>query len=125
MRRALERHEAGDARVVPVILRPTDWQTADFAHLQALPRNGKPIAKWGSRDEAYVDVIRGLRGVVEIDPSRVEPRDAGGGRVVRGGGCWDSARDARSAFRGWVKPQAAGDDLGFRVLLPAASSSRA
>ncbi len=43
MGRALERHDAGEARVVPVILRPADWQTADFARLQALPRNAKPI----------------------------------------------------------------------------------
>src|SRR5687767_9105482 len=35
--RAMERHESGDARVIPVILRPCDWQAARFGHLQALP----------------------------------------------------------------------------------------
>src|SRR5690348_17623516 len=40
MKRALERHDRGQARVVPVILRPCDWQHSPFAKLQALPRNG-------------------------------------------------------------------------------------
>ncbi len=64
MGRALERHEAGEARVVPVILRPCDWQTADLARLKALPRGGKPITKWRNRDEGFVDIVRGLRRII-------------------------------------------------------------
>ena len=33
MQRAMERHEAGEARVIPVILRPVDWEAAPFSHL--------------------------------------------------------------------------------------------
>ncbi len=65
MVRALERHRAGQARVMPVILRPTDWQTADFGRLQALPSNGRAITRWQNRDEAFVEVVRGLRAVIE------------------------------------------------------------
>ncbi len=64
MQRAFERHAAGEARVVPVILRPTDWQYLEFAHLQAMPRGGKPITIWRDQDQAFVDVARGLRSVV-------------------------------------------------------------
>ncbi len=71
MGRALERHRAGDARVVPVILRPCDWQTADFARLQALPKDGKAITTWRNRDQALVDVVRGLRSAVaELSQAR-------------------------------------------------------
>jgi internalin A len=38
MKRALERHEAGRARVIPVIMRDVDWQSAPFSKLQALPK---------------------------------------------------------------------------------------
>ena len=41
MKRALERHAAGEALVIPVILRPVDWQATEFGKLQALPRDGK------------------------------------------------------------------------------------
>lgn len=63
VKRTLERHRAGEARVIPVILRPCDWQTAPFGRLQALPRGGKPITTWQDRDEAFTDVVRSLRDI--------------------------------------------------------------
>src|SRR5262249_17076867 len=42
LKRAMERHEKGEARVIPVILRHCDWSSAAFAKLQALPKNAKP-----------------------------------------------------------------------------------
>lgn len=65
MKRALERHDAGEARVIPVILRKTDWQSAPFAKLQALPKDARPITLWQDRDEAWTDVTLGIRRVVE------------------------------------------------------------
>lgn len=65
MLRAMERHAAGLTRVVPVILRPCDWQTAPFGKLQAVPTNGKAITTWANHDEAFTDVARQLRAIVE------------------------------------------------------------
>jgi hypothetical protein len=65
MRRALERHDAGEARVIPVILRPVDWHAAPFARLQALPKDGKAITKWSPRDEGYQSVAVGIQKAVE------------------------------------------------------------
>ena len=65
MTRALERHDAGDARVIPVILRSVDWRGAPFAKLQALPKDGKPVTSWSDEDEAFTDVARGIRAAVE------------------------------------------------------------
>jgi tetratricopeptide (TPR) repeat protein len=59
--RALERHNAGEARVIPVILRPVEWPSAQFAHLQALPKDSKAITFWTNRDEAWLDVTKGIR----------------------------------------------------------------
>ena len=65
MMRAMERHEAGEARVIPVILRPCDWHQAPFGKLNALPRDGKPAVNWSNRDEAFLDVAKGVRAVVD------------------------------------------------------------
>lgn len=65
MKRALERHDAGQARVIPVILRKTDWHSAPFAGLQALPKAGRPVTLWQDRDEAWTDVALGIRRAVE------------------------------------------------------------
>ncbi|MCY6492231.1 NACHT domain-containing protein [Leptolyngbya sp. GGD] len=61
LRRAMERHQAKEAIVIPVLLRPVDWQGAPFSQLQALPQNGKPITTWKNRDEAFQNVATGIR----------------------------------------------------------------
>lgn len=64
MKCALERHKAKKACVIPIILRPTDWEDAPFARLQVLPTNAKPLARWQDRDEAFLDIARGIRKAV-------------------------------------------------------------
>ncbi|HKH45524.1 MAG TPA: toll/interleukin-1 receptor domain-containing protein [Thermoanaerobaculia bacterium] len=65
VKRAMERHAAGKARVIPVILRPVDWELAPFAKLEALPEKGKPVTRWPTRDEGLLDVALGIRQTVE------------------------------------------------------------
>jgi len=65
LHRALERHAARKARVIPVILRPVDWNGTPFSKLQALPKNAKAITTWQNQDEAFTDVARGVRQAVE------------------------------------------------------------
>jgi hypothetical protein len=65
MKRAMARHDAGEARVIPIILRPCDWLQAPFGKLQSLPRDGKPVSDWATQDHAFNEVARGLRRVVE------------------------------------------------------------
>jgi TIR domain len=63
--RALERHKNKEARVIPVILRSSDWQSAAFGKLAALPTGGKAITSWENEDEAFTDVAKGLRKAIE------------------------------------------------------------
>ncbi|MBN8560294.1 MAG: TIR domain-containing protein [Leptolyngbya sp. UWPOB_LEPTO1] len=62
---ALERHDRKEAYVIPVILRPSDWEDTPFGKLQALPEDALPITKWGNRDDAFLSVARGIRRTVE------------------------------------------------------------
>ena len=64
LKRALERHEAGEARVIPIILKAVDWQGASFGKLQALPKDAKPITSWTNQDEAFTNVAQGIRRAV-------------------------------------------------------------
>jgi hypothetical protein len=61
MQCALTRNAVGTARVIPVILRPCDWQHSPFANLLAAPTDGKPITKWANEDEAFLDVVQKIR----------------------------------------------------------------
>ncbi len=64
MKNAMARHDNGTARVVPIILRPCDWKTADFGKLQALPKDGKAVTLWENEDEAWLNIAEGLRRIV-------------------------------------------------------------
>ncbi len=71
MRRALERHDEGTARVIPVLIRDVDWKDAPFGKLQALPKNSKPVRHWLHRDSAWRNVAEVIRAtVIEILESR-------------------------------------------------------
>jgi len=62
---ALKRHEAGTARVVPVILAACLWQKTPLATLQGLPTGMTPISKWPNRDDAWNDVWTGLSDLID------------------------------------------------------------
>ncbi|MEO8327092.1 MAG: FxSxx-COOH system tetratricopeptide repeat protein [Nitrospirota bacterium] len=70
---ALEKHQNGEARIIPIIIRAVDWHTAPFAKLQALPQDGKPIASWKNKDEAWTDVAKAIRQVVQELSSKANP----------------------------------------------------
>ena len=65
IKRAMERHQKGEARIIPVILRPVDLKGLPFSQLQALPTNRKPITTWSNQEEAFLDIAKGIRAVVE------------------------------------------------------------
>jgi hypothetical protein len=65
MKRALERHECNQARVIPIILRPVDWHQSPFSKLVALPTDGKAITTWLNQDEAFTNIVKGLRKVID------------------------------------------------------------
>jgi TIR domain. len=65
MKRALECHEKGEARVVPVIVRDVNWTHAPFGKLQALPKDGLAVTKWPDKDSAWRNVSGGIERVIE------------------------------------------------------------
>jgi TIR domain len=66
LKRALERHDRGEARVIPVILRHVDnWYAAPFGKLQAVPTDGRPVTDWPNQDEAFADIAGHIRKAVD------------------------------------------------------------
>ena len=74
MTQAITRHKANQARVIPIILRPTDWKEAPFADLKVLPTDGKAVTKWPTLDDAFEDVVQGIRQAIdELTKKRIPP----------------------------------------------------
>lgn len=61
---ALERSREGALRVVPVIAEPCDWLSSPFQEFLALPKEGKAISEWTNANNAYLDIVTGLRRLV-------------------------------------------------------------
>ena len=65
LKHALEKHDAGEAAVIPVILHPSDWQSLPFGKLTATPLDGKPISSFASMHEAFLQVNQAIRKAAE------------------------------------------------------------
>lgn len=65
MEKALERHDKGIARVIPIILRSCMWESMPFQNLKALPKDAKAVNTWTDRDEALTSIAKDLRAVAE------------------------------------------------------------
>ncbi|KOR18869.1 toll/interleukin-1 receptor domain-containing protein [Burkholderia cenocepacia] len=106
MRRAIERHEAGQARVIPVILRACDWHSAPFGKLNAVPTDGKPVTSWPNQDEAFANIAKSIRTAVAAKSASPAPR----------------AHDAAPASAPLTRPAAV--EPGFNTQLPRSSNLR-
>jgi hypothetical protein len=70
MSRAMEKHKAGTAQVIPIILRPCDWHDLPFGNLSAAPRDGKAITLWPNIDEAFLDVVKAIKtSLKDLEPN--------------------------------------------------------
>lgn len=77
MKRAMERHEAKEARVIPVILRPSDWHNLSFGKLLGAPKDGKAITTWPNLDEAFLNVVQSIKDALkEMQPQTAAPAAA-------------------------------------------------
>lgn len=65
MQWAMERHEAGSARVIPVFLRPCDWKGAPFGKLHGVPSDARPVSRWPDKDEAFTQIAQAIRKAAE------------------------------------------------------------
>ena len=65
MKRAMERHAEGSARVIPVIVDPCDWHPAPFGKLLAMPQDAKPISKYPNMHDAFLEIAKAIRTAAE------------------------------------------------------------
>ncbi len=80
MQHAMKRHHNGEARVIPVILHPCDWQHTPLGKLRATPPDGKPVSKFPNQHDAFLAITMDIRRSVEeiagsppIEGTLVEP----------------------------------------------------
>ena len=60
MQNSLDRHERGEAIVIPVILKSCAWKKLPFGKLLAATIDGKPIIKFSHIDDGFVEVVNAV-----------------------------------------------------------------
>ena len=67
--KACELRKSGQAVIVPIILRPCPWtHHRGISRLLALPADGKPVTKWNSEDDAFLDICEGIANALKNIP---------------------------------------------------------
>jgi hypothetical protein len=61
LQEAMRLHQEKKVRIIPIMLRPCETTGAVFSKLQGLPSKLKPITTWNDQDEAWTDVVEGLK----------------------------------------------------------------
>lgn len=75
MQHISERYERGEVKIVPIIVRPdANWRdmpigTTKLGSLSVLPKGAKPVTTWTNEDEAWEDVTRGIKHIVDRSQS--------------------------------------------------------
>lgn len=87
--RAIERHDEGSARVIPIIIEPCDWASMPrLRRLKAVPDDGKPVSEWANENTAFLNIAQEIRRVCE----QVQSRDADVQQEEREGSIGDTSK---------------------------------
>jgi len=76
MQRAFARAKDGQCKVAPVVLKPCQWRNiriiagGELGDFLAMPRDGKPVTQWPSRDAALDTVVADIRRLITDEGSR-------------------------------------------------------
>ena len=62
--KAIERHNSGHVKIIPVLLRSCDYRSLPIARLQVVPRGARPINNWEDKDAAYLNVVEQIRNIL-------------------------------------------------------------
>jgi hypothetical protein len=76
---ALDRHRRGEAKLLPIILSPCEWQRSPLAEIQVLPHRAKPVSSWADKAEAFLNIAE----VFALRPAKFEKWGCLVGAMVR------------------------------------------
>jgi hypothetical protein len=61
LKKAMRRHARREALAIPILLRPVAWEGALSRDVVSLPRNGLAVTLWRDMDEAFREIVMGIR----------------------------------------------------------------
>lgn len=70
--KSAEAARAMGKRVIPIFWKPALWEESNLAHFAGLPLDGRPIATRRDQDQAWTEVVNGIRSLLKrgVGPDR-------------------------------------------------------
>ena len=69
---ALQMHKDRRAQLIPIVVRSVEWSDSELSKLQGLPKDAAAISSWPDQDEAWVNVIKGMKAHIEVFKPQTE-----------------------------------------------------
>ncbi len=63
---AMERHDKGEALIIPVIVRDCMWDISPIGKLSCLPKDGVPVEDYPKKDKAWTEVVRKISEQLKV-----------------------------------------------------------
>jgi TIR domain len=60
-----EKHEKGEVRIIPIILKHCNWEDTPIAKFYVLPRDEQPISRFSDPSEAYLEIALTVRELAQ------------------------------------------------------------
>jgi len=74
---ALEREKKGGVKIIPIYIRSCDFEITPLGKFQALPENLIPVSDWENKDEAFCQISKGIRKVIDKIREKTNPTSSG------------------------------------------------
>jgi hypothetical protein len=72
IKNTMDRHNNNEIIIIPVIIRHCDFKSLGLNKFQALPKDANPVKSWIDQDEAWVNVIEGIKSTIgNIDKFKI------------------------------------------------------
>lgn len=65
VKKAISNHNDGRALLIPILVRPCQFDKTELSKIQALPHNLTPISSWSDKDEAWLQVVDSIGDVIK------------------------------------------------------------
>jgi tetratricopeptide (TPR) repeat protein len=67
---AIQCREERKIKIIPIILRPTDWESSDCSVFNPLPKNRKPITEWEEKDKAFLSIAKEIGRIISSETNK-------------------------------------------------------
>lgn len=70
---ALERHKKKEIRIIPVLVRPCDWESTEFKPFQISPHNEIALTEWNNQDKGLLEIVEDIKKIVQASETKGKP----------------------------------------------------